>query len=185
MGFGRGFTFILGSLCGVYVAQHYRVPRIGEYVHSGCVKARELEQAYRRPENFSPNEGHRAHDCWFRARYHERNYHRPENFCGNEVGEKQNNKAVHPNWSRPMTLDTNEAREEQYNNKALHQDRARSMNLDGTYNRPEIFDPNEVHEKHNKNKVTGHLSWIRPMDLNKPYNNNGPKNSSPNEADQE
>ncbi|OIT07514.1 hypothetical protein A4A49_00679 [Nicotiana attenuata] len=86
MGFGRGFTFVLGSLCGVYVAQNYRVPRICEWIHSGCVKARELEKAYRRPENFSPNEGGPAHDCRFRARDHERTYHRPENFSPNEDG---------------------------------------------------------------------------------------------------
>ncbi|MCD9639477.1 hypothetical protein HAX54_024047 [Datura stramonium] len=72
------------------------------------------ECAYRRPENFNPNEGHQARDCWFRSRYLERNYCRPENFYGNEAGEEeQNNRAVHPNWSRPKTLDPyNEAREE-------------------------------------------------------------------------
>ncbi|KAJ8565474.1 hypothetical protein K7X08_008050 [Anisodus acutangulus] len=176
MGFGRGFTFILGSLCGVYVAQHYRVPRIGEWVHSNCVKARELEQDYRRPENFSPNEGHRAHDCWFKARYHERNYHRPENFYSNETAEEQNNKVVHL-----KTFDPNED-EEQYNNKVLLQDRARPIDLDVTYNRPENFDP--IHGKQNKNNAI-HPSWVRPRNLNKPHSNNGPGNFNPNEADQE
>ncbi|KAH0726341.1 hypothetical protein KY290_002161 [Solanum tuberosum] len=197
MGRGRGFTFILGSLFGIYVAQHYRVPRIGDWAHSSCVKARELEQAYRRPENlnpnerhraheldqayrrpdyFNPNEGHRAHDCWFRAKYHERNFRRPENFYGNEAGEEQNNEVVHPSLSRPMdlnrpkTLDTNE---EQNNNKVLDQDWARPM------------DPNEVRDKPNKNNAV-HPSWVRPRDLNnKPYKNNGPENFNPNEGDQE
>ncbi|WMV11248.1 hypothetical protein MTR67_004633 [Solanum verrucosum] len=173
MGRGRGFTFILGSLFGVYVAQHYRVPRIGDWAHSGCVKARELEQAYRRPENFNPNEGHRAHDCWFRAKYDESNYRRPENFYGNEAGEEENNEIVHPrpmNLNRPKTLDTNE---EQNNNKVLDQDWARPM------------DPKEVRDKPNKNNAV-HPSWVRPRDLNnKPYKNNGPENFNPNEGGQE
>ncbi|PHU31065.1 hypothetical protein BC332_03158 [Capsicum chinense] len=157
MGFGRGFTFILGSVCGVYVAQHYKVPRIADWVHSGCVKARELEQAYRSPDNFDTNEGHRVRDCRFRTKHHERNYHRPENFYGNE---------------------------EQYTKKVLRQDRARPMDLEGTYYRPETLDPNEVHEKQNPNN-TIHPSWIRPKDLKKPYNNDGPENFNPNEAGQE
>lgn len=189
MGRGRGFAFMLGSFFGVYVAQHYKVPRIGDWAHSGCVKARELEQAYRRPEQehqraheivrayrrpdyFNPDEGHRAHDCWFRAKYHERNYRRPENFYGNE----ENNEVVHLSLSRPMdlnrpnTLDTNE---EQNNNKVLHQDWARPMDL------------NEVRENPNKNYDV-HPSWVRPRDLNnKPYNNNGPKNFNLNEGGQE
>ncbi|KAF3638288.1 hypothetical protein FXO38_23302 [Capsicum annuum] len=157
MGFGRGFTFILGSLCGVYVAQHYKVPRIGDWVHSCCVKARELEQAYHRPDNFNSNEGHRVRDCLFRAKHHERNYHRLENFYGNE---------------------------EQYNNKVLRHDRARPMDLEGIYYRPETYDLNEVHEKQNPNN-TIHPSLMRPKDLNKPYNNYGPENFNPNEAGQE
>ncbi|CAN4125868.1 unnamed protein product [Withania somnifera] len=162
MVFGRGFTFLLGSLCGVYVAQHYRVPRIGDWIHSGCVKARELEQAYRRPENSNFNEGSSACGCWFRAKFHERNYHRPENIYGNEGGEDKNNEL-----DGPKALDRNEAPEEQYKNKVLSQD------LDGAYYRPENFDPNE---KQNNNNVI-HPRWAEARVLNKPYN--------PNEAGQE
>ncbi|KAK4738606.1 hypothetical protein R3W88_002303 [Solanum pinnatisectum] len=184
MGCGRGFTFILGSLFGVYVAQHYKVPRIGDWAHSGCVKARELEQAYRRPENFN-NERHRAHEFdkayrrpenynlneGHRAHELDQAYRRPDYFNPNE-GHRAHDcwfraKYHERNYRRPENFHGNEAGEEQ-NNEVVHPSLYRPMDL----NRPKTLDPNE---EQNNNKVL-HQDWARPMDPNevrdKPNKNN-------------
>lgn len=129
MGCGRGFAFILGSLCGVYVAQHYRVPRIGDWAHSSCVRARELEQAYRRPDDYN-------HGAQMKAKYH-----RPENFYGNEAGEEQKNEAVHPSLSQPInTLDPREKQNVVQPRWVRPRD---PINKPYYNNRPENFNPNE------------------------------------------
>lgn len=45
------FGFMLGTLCGAYIAQNYTVPKINEWVHSTYVKVRELEKAHRKTQN--------------------------------------------------------------------------------------------------------------------------------------
>ncbi|KAM3266226.1 hypothetical protein P3L10_003220 [Capsicum annuum] len=52
------FGFMFGTLCGVYIAQNYTLPKIEDWAQSKYVKARELEKAYRN-KNFDPNEAHK------------------------------------------------------------------------------------------------------------------------------
>ncbi|KAJ7561304.1 hypothetical protein O6H91_03G023000 [Diphasiastrum complanatum] len=45
------FSFTLGTLVGVYVAQNYNVPNVQKMVSMGMVMVRQLEEAYRKPDN--------------------------------------------------------------------------------------------------------------------------------------
>ncbi|EEF50336.1 conserved hypothetical protein [Ricinus communis] len=45
----KSFSFMLGTLCGVYIAQNYHIPDIRKLARSGLVMARQIEQTHRRP----------------------------------------------------------------------------------------------------------------------------------------
>ncbi|XP_038709474.1 uncharacterized protein LOC120004258 [Tripterygium wilfordii] len=42
------FTFIAGTVCGVYVAQNYNVPNIEKLAYTLIGKAKEYEEKYRK-----------------------------------------------------------------------------------------------------------------------------------------
>ncbi|XAR70450.1 hypothetical protein NMG60_11027303 [Bertholletia excelsa] len=44
------FSFMVGTLCGVYVAQNYNVPNIQKLFNTGLVIAKHLEENYRKPK---------------------------------------------------------------------------------------------------------------------------------------
>ncbi|XP_068635994.1 uncharacterized protein [Aristolochia californica] len=45
------FTFLLGTVCGVYVAQNYNVPNIKKLTNTGLLMAKHIEENYRKPKN--------------------------------------------------------------------------------------------------------------------------------------
>ncbi|XP_031502988.1 uncharacterized protein LOC116266057 [Nymphaea colorata] len=48
--FKSSFSFMLGTVCGVYVAQNYNVPNIRKLVNTGIVFAKHIEESYRKPK---------------------------------------------------------------------------------------------------------------------------------------
>ncbi|KAI5601752.1 hypothetical protein POPTR_001G124100v4 [Populus trichocarpa] len=50
-----GFSFIVGTVCGVYIAQNYDVPNIKKLATTGLFMAKLVEEKYRKPK--SRNDG--------------------------------------------------------------------------------------------------------------------------------
>ncbi|XP_027188685.1 uncharacterized protein [Cicer arietinum] len=51
MGIIRGcFSFIAGTVCGVYVAQNYKVPNIAKLADTVLFMAKVTEETYRKPK---------------------------------------------------------------------------------------------------------------------------------------
>ncbi|KAH7667734.1 Short transmembrane mitochondrial protein 1 [Dioscorea alata] len=44
------FSFLLGTGCGIYIAQNYNVPNIKKLVDTYLQKAKEIEQINRKPK---------------------------------------------------------------------------------------------------------------------------------------
>ncbi|KAK2979972.1 hypothetical protein RJ640_006780 [Escallonia rubra] len=44
------FSFMLGTICGVYIAQNYNVPNIMKLADMALVRAKQVEQTYRKPD---------------------------------------------------------------------------------------------------------------------------------------
>ncbi|OVA09806.1 Protein of unknown function DUF4535 [Macleaya cordata] len=44
------FSFLMGTVCGIYVAQNYNVPNIKKLANMGLAKFKETEQSYRKPK---------------------------------------------------------------------------------------------------------------------------------------
>ncbi|KAL5744311.1 hypothetical protein ACOSP7_027171 [Xanthoceras sorbifolium] len=44
------FSFILGTVCGIYVAQNYDVPNIKKLANSAIFTAKVIEEKYRKPK---------------------------------------------------------------------------------------------------------------------------------------
>ncbi|KAG2242056.1 hypothetical protein Bca52824_096102 [Brassica carinata] len=43
------FSFLTGTVCGIYIAQNYNVPNINELAHFALSILKELEKKYRKP----------------------------------------------------------------------------------------------------------------------------------------
>ncbi|KAK9994179.1 hypothetical protein SO802_023882 [Lithocarpus litseifolius] len=44
------FSFIVGTVCGIYIAQNYNVPNIRKLAHDALYKAKLVEEKYRKPK---------------------------------------------------------------------------------------------------------------------------------------
>lgn len=44
------FSFILGTVCGIYVAQNYNVPNIKKLADTAIFTAKHVEEKYRKPK---------------------------------------------------------------------------------------------------------------------------------------
>ena len=47
------FSFMVGTLCGIYIAQNYNIPNIRKVANSGLVMANHIEETYRKPKTKS------------------------------------------------------------------------------------------------------------------------------------
>ncbi|KAG2715626.1 hypothetical protein I3843_03G088900 [Carya illinoinensis] len=45
------FSFIVGTVCGIYVAQNYDVPNIKKLGRTALFKAKQVEEKYRKPKS--------------------------------------------------------------------------------------------------------------------------------------
>ncbi|XP_039046772.1 uncharacterized protein LOC120187050 [Hibiscus syriacus] len=45
------FSFIAGTVCGIYVAQNYNVPNVKKLADSAFFIAKHVEENYRKPKN--------------------------------------------------------------------------------------------------------------------------------------
>ncbi|PIN25236.1 hypothetical protein CDL12_02021 [Handroanthus impetiginosus] len=43
------FSFIAGTVCGVYIAQNYNVPNIKKVANEALFSAKQVEEKYRKP----------------------------------------------------------------------------------------------------------------------------------------
>ncbi|XP_021909373.1 uncharacterized protein LOC110823318 [Carica papaya] len=44
------FSFIVGTVCGIYLAQNYNVPNVMKLANSALFMARHVEEKYRKPK---------------------------------------------------------------------------------------------------------------------------------------
>ncbi|KAL6624335.1 hypothetical protein ACP70R_031656 [Stipagrostis hirtigluma subsp. patula] len=57
MGFFQStFSLLIGTGCGIYIAQNYDVPNIKKLMRSLMGKAKELEESYKKPGKNKDNE---------------------------------------------------------------------------------------------------------------------------------
>ncbi|XP_058086361.1 uncharacterized protein LOC131233599 [Magnolia sinica] len=50
------FTFMLGTVCGIYVAQNYNVPNVNKLTNTGLLIAKHIEENYRKPKRRGDDE---------------------------------------------------------------------------------------------------------------------------------
>lgn len=52
MGFLQNtFSLLIGTGCGIYIAQNYKVPNIKQLIRDLMGKAKEVEESYKKPGN--------------------------------------------------------------------------------------------------------------------------------------
>ena len=44
------FSFIAGTVCGIYLAQNYQVPNIMKLADTAMIMAKHIEEKYRKPK---------------------------------------------------------------------------------------------------------------------------------------
>ena len=44
------FSFIVGTIAGVYVVQNYNIPNIWKVIDSGLIMVKQIEESYRKPK---------------------------------------------------------------------------------------------------------------------------------------
>ncbi|KAL7238643.1 hypothetical protein ACSBR2_004686 [Camellia fascicularis] len=44
------FTFMMGTVCGIYITQNYNVPNIRKLANTGLFMAKQVEESYRKPK---------------------------------------------------------------------------------------------------------------------------------------
>ncbi|XP_027182979.1 uncharacterized protein LOC113781268 [Coffea eugenioides] len=50
------FSFMVGTVFGVYLAQNYNVPNVQKLCNTGLVIAKHIEENYRKPKNRDSDE---------------------------------------------------------------------------------------------------------------------------------
>jgi hypothetical protein len=45
---GKAVSFFIGAVCGVYIDQNYRMPKIKQLIHYGIRKINEFEESTRK-----------------------------------------------------------------------------------------------------------------------------------------
>lgn len=50
------FSFLVGTGCGIYIAQNYDIPNMKKLMRSLMGKAKELEESYKKPSKNKDNE---------------------------------------------------------------------------------------------------------------------------------
>ncbi|KAJ3688180.1 hypothetical protein LUZ61_017344 [Rhynchospora tenuis] len=48
--FGSSFSFLVGTVCGIYIAQNYNVPNITKLAKEWLSDAKQVEETYRKPD---------------------------------------------------------------------------------------------------------------------------------------
>ncbi|XP_072985766.1 uncharacterized protein [Typha latifolia] len=48
--FRSSFSFLVGTGCGIYIAQNYDIPNIKNLVNTWVFKAKQIEETYRKPK---------------------------------------------------------------------------------------------------------------------------------------
>ncbi|GFP97968.1 hypothetical protein PHJA_001940900 [Phtheirospermum japonicum] len=46
----RSFSFLAGTVCGIYIAQNYNVPNIRKLTYEALFTAKQVEEKYRKPK---------------------------------------------------------------------------------------------------------------------------------------
>lgn len=47
---------MVGTACGVYIAQNYNIPNMKKLGNCGLLRAKQVEQSYRKPNNKNPKD---------------------------------------------------------------------------------------------------------------------------------
>ncbi|XP_048138491.1 uncharacterized protein LOC115741584 [Rhodamnia argentea] len=47
------FSFVAGTVCGIYIAQNYDVPNIRALANDAVCRAKRIEEKYRKPDSKS------------------------------------------------------------------------------------------------------------------------------------
>lgn len=50
------FSFLLGTACGIYIAQNYNVPNIKKLANTAAFMAKHIEEKYRKPKKRDDDE---------------------------------------------------------------------------------------------------------------------------------
>ncbi|XP_059624859.1 uncharacterized protein LOC132268133 [Cornus florida] len=45
-----GFSFVMGTVCGIYIAQNYNVPNVQRLANTAIFMAKLVEEKYRKPK---------------------------------------------------------------------------------------------------------------------------------------
>ncbi|XP_051138230.1 uncharacterized protein LOC127256315 [Andrographis paniculata] len=44
------FSFLSGTVCGIYIAQNYNIPNVKKVVYEALFTAKQVEEKYRKPK---------------------------------------------------------------------------------------------------------------------------------------
>lgn len=44
------FSFLSGTVCGIYIAQNYKIPNVKKVIYEALFSAKQVEEKYRKPK---------------------------------------------------------------------------------------------------------------------------------------